>query len=201
VITPLRSCMADSFSVEECNPLVHDFDARRGRRFPPVRDESPWSSEGRRRRRRRCAMRSQGRKVTPLPVPGRPSIPRWATPRISVSPSPRDRGDWIPSAWLSDAPPGRPAGPSYRFPLCRPRTAAPIRPPPPLSLFATPSSCTSRKQNRCPEPICFHYKYLRLSGHGDWETDCPMIHNIFNRLSISTQSSRPSGVDSPTDPI
>src|SRR5659263_19096 len=72
-------------------------------------------------------------KVTPLP--GRPSIPRWATPRISVSPSQQDRGGWIPSAWISDAPPGRPGGTSFRFPLCRPRTAAPFRPPALLSLL------------------------------------------------------------------
>ena len=134
------------------------------------------------------------RKVTPLP--GRPSIPRRATPRISVSPSPRDRGGWIPSAWISDAPPGRPGGPSYRFPTCRPRTVAPIRRPPLLSLFATPPDCTSKFDAWNRSALITSTCAYPAMGFGKWIAQLFQI--FFNRMRIPTQSGRHSGASSPS---
>jgi hypothetical protein len=54
------------------------------------------------------------------------------------------------------------------------------------------------KQNRCRRSICFIYKDLRLSGHGGWETECPIFSII---LRTPPRSDRPSGPDSPTTRI
>ncbi len=126
-------------------------------------------------------VRNEG-KVTPLP--GRSSIPRWATPRISVSQSPQGRAGCLPSVWIAAAPPSRPGESSFRFQPCRPRTVVPISRPPLLFLPCILPAEWKRQQNRCLETNMLIINNLQLTDPRCRDRIFPIISQYFNKFSL-----------------